>query len=119
MPAAKINLVIEQGATYRKQFTWKGPAPDKTPHNLTDYVARMHVRKNISASAILLELTDVNGGILLGGSAGTIVLYVEATATKDLDWGRAVYDLELEDISGEVTRLMEGEVTVSEQVTRE
>ncbi|MCK5307036.1 MAG: hypothetical protein KAJ73_00355 [Zetaproteobacteria bacterium] len=119
MPAANKPLIIEQGATYRKQFTWKGPAPDKIPHDLTDYVARMHVRKNVKSNDILLDLTNVNGGIILGGDAGTIVLYISATGTKTLDWERAVYDLELEDTSGEVYRLLKGEVTVDLQVTRE
>ena len=66
MPAAKLNLTIEQGATYKKKFTWKDSAG--VAIDLSGYSARMHIRKSkASSDPPLVELTNTNGGIVLGG----------------------------------------------------
>ena len=70
------------------------------------------------ATDLVIELTTVNGRIVLGGAAGTIQLLIDATDTKALDPQlKSRYDLELEDASGTVTRLVQGTVKVSENIT--
>jgi hypothetical protein len=90
-----------------------------TPVDLTGYTARMQVRASAAATAVLLDLTTENGGITLGGTDGTITCTSSATQTAALTFGTGVYDLELVDGSGVVTRLAEGSVCVSREVTRE
>ena len=115
MTARELNLVIEKGATFSKTFTWKNP--DGSAINLTGYTARMQVRQSKKASSTLLSLTTENSRITLGGAAGTIVLTITATDTAAISWATGVYDLEM--ITGStVKRLLEGAVTVSEEVTR-
>lgn len=110
----KVNLAIYQGATYDKTFTW---IVSDVPVNLTGYTARMKVRPTVSSSTVYLDLTTANGKIVLGGSAGTVQLLLSATETAALTFTTGVYDLEL--VSGStVTRLIEGNVTVSKEVTR-
>jgi len=116
MTPAKLNLTIFQGATFAKVLTWQVGSPP-TAVNLTGYTARMMVRATVDATAVLLTLTTENGGITLGGSAGTITLAITATATAALSFDTAVYDIEL--ISGAtVTRIVNGNIKLSLEVTR-
>lgn len=117
MGAAKYNFVIEQGATFCPVITWKDSAG--TAVNLTGYTARMQIRPSIDSTTKTVELTTSNGGITLGGSAGTISLLIGAASTDDLTINyRGVYDLELISASGVVTRILSGSISVSGEVTR-
>lgn len=115
---AKLPLKIYQGATFRKVVTWKVGDP-AVPVDLTGCSARMHVRAKLEATTPLLVLTTENGGIALGGTEGTVTLYVSDSDTSALDWVAAVYDLEIEFTNGDVRRLLYGAVTVSKEVTRD
>lgn len=117
MAASKLKLPIDQGATFRRRLTWKTGTPS-LPVDLTGYTARMQVRSEITDAAILLTLTTENGGITLGGAAGTIDLYISATATAGFTWETGVYDLEMVASNGDVIRLVAGAVSVSPEVTR-
>lgn len=116
--AAKINLRIEQGATFRPgAWTWKAGTPS-TAVDLTGCTARMHIRASQKAAAILLQLTTENGRITLGDAAGTIQLELDAETTEAITWTTAVYDLEIIHPDDTVTRLAEGRVRVDPEVTR-
>ena len=117
MAAAKLKLTIEQGATFRKTLTWKTGTP-ALPVDLTGCTARMQIRSEISATETLVSLTSEAGNIVLGGVLGTIEIIMTATATAAFTWTEAVYDLEIVFLSGDVTRLVYGAVTVSPEVTR-
>ena len=111
------DLEIQQGATLSLVATWKDSGG--TAINLTGYTARMNVRETYSSSSAFLTLTTENGGITLGGSAGTITLSASATTTAALTAPfSGVYDLELVSGGGVVTRLLEGVATISPEVTR-
>lgn len=119
MSAAKLNLLIEAGATFNAVLTWQDP--DGDPIDLTGYTARMQARTKADAADTILDLTsDPDGGITLGDEDGTITIKVAADTTDDLPAGAAVYDLELEapGPAGDVVRLVEGSITVRRQVTR-
>ena len=117
MPAAKLKLTIEQGATFRKSLTWKVGTP-AVPVDLTGCTARMHIRSTIPSATVLHELTTENGGITLGGTAGTIMMYISPTQTALMAWTAGVWDVEIVTAAGDVTRLLYGPVTVSPEVTR-
>jgi len=109
------DLCIPQGATFSRVVKWKA---DGTLVNLTGYTARMQIRQTAASATTTLALTTENGRIALGGSAGTITLSISATDTAAIAAGRYVYDLELVSAGGIVTRLLQGVVTVSANVTR-
>jgi hypothetical protein len=115
MTAGTYNIIIEQGATFARTLTWQA---DSANVNLTGYTARMMIRSTIDDSSTIVSLTTENGGITLGGAAGTIALLISATATAALTAGTAVYDLELISASSVVTRLLQGSVTIAREVTR-
>lgn len=113
----RYDLEIKQGATLSLVATWKDAAG--TAINLTGYTARLAVRDTYSSGTAILSLTTENGGISLGGSAGTITLAASATTTAALSAPfSGVYDLEVVSGGGVVTRLLEGAATVSPEVTR-
>ena len=114
---AKLKLTIYQGATFRKRLVWK--APNGTPIDLTGCTARMQVRSEVESVTPLLELNTAGGGIALGGAGGTIDLYVSDENTALVTWESGVWDLEITHPSGEVTRLAQGSISVSPEVTRD
>lgn len=117
MDTFKRNLKIKQGSTFNDVVIYKAGDP-AVPVDLTGCAARMQIRSDIDSPTVLLELTTTNGGIILGGVAGTITLRIEEPVTASLAWECAVYDLEIIFANGDVQRKMEGSVTVSPGVTR-
>lgn len=110
------DLTIYGGATFTRRVVWKdslGAIVD-----LTGYTARMQIRQSVRNPAVLVELTTENGGITLGGAAGTVDLLLTSTETAALTARAGVYDLELIDSEGIVTRLLQGAVEISPEVTR-
>ena len=88
------------------------------PLDLTGYTGRMQVRASIDAPGVLLDLTTENGGIVIDAPTGTIDRRVSAADSAALTFQSGVYDLELVDAAGDVTRLAEGDVCVDREVTR-
>lgn len=117
MAAFKVPLKIDQGATFTKQVTWKTGTP-ALPVDLTGCSARMQARSDVKSSTTLLDLTTANGGITLGGAAGTVTIRLTAAQTEAITWLSAVYDLEVVMADSSVRRLMYGSITVSPEVTR-
>jgi hypothetical protein len=111
-----FDITINQGATFELTITWKDSAG--TAINLTGYTARMQVRETYSSTSSIVSLTS-SSGITLGGSAGTIAIVISATTTAALTAPfSGVYDLELANAGGVVTRLLQGAATVTPEVTR-
>lgn len=119
MPAANLFLVIDQGATFRHRLVLKlGAEVDSPTLDLTGYSARMQVRSDFIAPDVLLELTTANGRIIITPATGMLELVINATDSALLDFSKGIYDLEIESPAGEVTRILQGVVTLSKQVTR-
>lgn len=117
MAESKLKLTIKQGATFRRGLKWKTGTP-AAPVDLTGYTARMQIREEVTSADVLATLTTENGGITLGGAAGTIVLYLSPVATAAFDWESGVYDIEMIAPNTDVIRLVEGGIVVSPEVTR-
>lgn len=116
MPAAQYTLTIEQGATLAQEFIWKDS--DDNPVDLTGYSAEAHVRESHDASSTLLELSTGDSTITLDEPNGSITLNATAATTAALSPALAVWDLEVTDAGGTVTRLVEGSVDITPEVTR-
>lgn len=109
-----LDLECWQGADFDYQLTW---TVSGSAVNVTGYGARMQVRQTVDSTAVVLSLT-AGTGITLGGTAGTITIAANSTATAALTDGQCVYDLELVSGAGYVTRLVEGNFTIYPEVTR-
>lgn len=115
MTAGNYNITAEQGASFRRVLTWRDAA--NALIDLTGYTARMQVRSDYFSDDITISLTTENGRITLGGSAGTISLYISASDMAALVADAYVYDLEL--VNGaEITRLVQGTFMINAEVTR-
>jgi hypothetical protein len=126
MAAGRYSFVIEQGATTNFQINWtdeSGSAID-----LSGYHARMQVRPTIESEIVYLSLSsslDSDGtGVNLSGSnfetplqSGSLAIYISADSSSLLDFNEAYYDLEMVK-QNTVTRLLEGKVKLSKNVTR-
>jgi hypothetical protein len=108
-------ITIPQGASFSQQFTWRDE--NNNPVNLTGYTARLMARESYDSPSAFISLTT-SSGITLGGALGTITLSMSATQTAGLPATRGVYDLELVSSSGNVSRLLEGSLMVTPEVTR-
>jgi hypothetical protein len=117
---ANYDLCINQGATYQPNFIWTaggcgvgtvGASPQ--PVDLTGYTAAMQFRNYYGGTL----LYDASADIVLGGTAGTIALTIPASVTETFTWYSGVYDLLLTSAQGVATRLLAGNVNVSQGVT--
>ncbi|MFF4777625.1 hypothetical protein ACFY05_32840 [Microtetraspora fusca] len=116
MPAAIWAIVFEQGVTWRAVLHVKDAAG---PLDLTGYTARLQIRESLNSPAPLLSLTSApGGGITIDGPAGKLAITVTDETTAAFTWCYGIYDLEIESPSGDVTRLLKGEVSVDREVTR-
>jgi hypothetical protein len=87
------------------------------PKNLTDWIARMDVRDSLDDAIPLVSLVSPTD-IVIDVATAQIEITISAAVTAALDFDEGVYDLELEDATGDVTRLIEGEVAFTKEVTR-
>lgn len=110
--ATKANLVIDQGSTFSADLNLTDENGDVL--DLNGYTANSQIRKwYTSSNAAASFTTSINT------SSGVITLSLTSTQTSNLVSGRYVYDVELNDTgSNEVSRIVEGIVTVTPQVTR-
>ena len=128
MSAGRYSFTIEQGATLDFELAYKDS--DNNPVNLTGYQGRMQIRPTVGSSTIYLTLSsslnDDGTGLNFSGSdglnpptSGTIGIFLSAESSSLLDFDEAVYDLELAtgSLYPVVTRLLEGKVKLSKNVT--
>lgn len=119
MTAAKRNLVVEKGATFRLNLRLKDS--DGNYLNLTDYIGRMQIRTAITDAVPLLDITNTD---FTFDANGRCQIKVDDAVTEALPVATdgviavAVYDLEIESPAGDVDRLMEGSVKIKPNVTR-
>ena len=116
MTAGIYNFTIDQGAQYTTQIIWADSSGN--PINLTGYTAAMQLRlQAASPNPSALNLTSSNGGITITPVAGEMDILMTTAQTGALNAGFYVYDLEIA-LSGVVTRIIQGQITVSAQVTQ-
>jgi hypothetical protein len=87
------------------------------PVNITGYTAALQIRSLPQSPTAVLSLTT-GSGITITGSTGTIAVTATAAQTGAIDQGPYYYDLEITSSTGIVTRVAQGQVVVSAQVTR-
>lgn len=121
MIAGIYNIFCQQGATFTRIIDLEYPdVVDPTifhPYDLTGFKARMQVRRTITSTTPVVELTTENGRIEIAELEGRILLIMEPSVTSAITTS-GVYDLEIESLEGVVSRVVQGSFTLSEEVTR-
>jgi len=113
--ATLYSTTIDQGADWYINFTYENSTG--TPINLTGYTAAMQLRSEPSDLTAALSLTS-SSGITITGTTGLVAVHATATQTGSLQAGIYYYDLEITSPTAIVTRLVQGQIVVSPQVTR-
>jgi hypothetical protein len=128
MAAGKYNFTIEQGATTKFEVQYNDD--DGTPIDLTSYQGRMQIRSDYAdfdstlyatlSSSLAVDGTGLNLRGIDGSkelTSGSIGVIISSAITETFDFDEGVYDLEL--VTGtNVTRLLQGKVKISREVTR-
>lgn len=104
------DLDIAQNSTFQIALNLLGP--DNLPFNLTGYTPKAQIRKTYQ-SAIIAQFDCHIADYL----SGRIYLAMTDEQTKLLPVGNCVYDVLLEDNTGNKFRALEGILTVSPYVT--
>lgn len=121
MIAGTYNILCEQGTTFVRVLELQAPDPlDDTVYNVYDlsgHTARMQVRRTIDSSSVMITLTTENGGVEIDGDEGKITIRMSDSDTAGLT-SSGVYDLEIIDAGGNVSRVIQGTFTLSLEVTR-
>jgi len=128
MSAGRYSFTIEQGATLDFELAYKDSS--NNPIDLTGYQGRMQIRPSVGSDTVYITLSsslDSDGtGLNFNGSdglnpptSGTIGIFISANSSSLLDFSEASYDLELATGSQFpiVTRLLEGNVKLSKNIT--
>lgn len=108
--ASKANLIIDQGTTFSTNLNLTDEYGDNL--DLTSYSASSQMRKWYTSSNATATFTAT-----VNTELATITLSLTANQTGDIVAGRYVYDVEI-DNGTTVSRVVEGMVTVTPQVTR-
>ena len=108
--ALKANITIDQGTTF--STTIDVTDEDGNIVNLTGFTGAAQMRKHYTSPTYYAFTVSVSA------ITGEVTLSMTANATNNVAPGRYVYDCELTDSNGTVSRLVEGIVTVTPGVTR-
>ena len=106
------ELTVDQGSTF--ESTIDLVSDDGAVINVAGYIFTGQLRKSYySANATAnLTLTIVNA------ANGNVKVSISAANTANIKAGRYLYDIKMTDTSNTVTRLVEGVITITPQVTR-
>lgn len=87
------------------------------PVNVSGYTAELQVRCLPSDPTAVLTL-NTTSGITVTGLSGEFACHATANQTRAIDEGTYYYDIEITSGAGIVTRLAQGQIIVSAEVTR-
>ena len=131
MIAGEYNITMEQGSTFSRLISIEQPdlATDSTGqtfmnYSLAGHTARMQIRRTIDSATPMISLTTENGRLtinpnIVADSANNneIAMLISAADTATLTTS-GVYDLEIINANGVVSKVIRGNVTLISEVTR-
>lgn len=106
------HLIVDQDSTFTAELTIYTDA--RYPFDLTDYTATAQMRRTpTSANAV-----DFTTSIPAPYTSGRVTIALSDEQTADLKPGRWLYDVVVENESGQRFRAIEGIITVNPSITR-
>ena len=105
------NLSVDQGSTFGAEIDVTDSNGD--PLDLAGYTVAGQLRKTYTSTTSTAFTSSV-----FSASGGIVKISLNATTTNALKAGRYVYDVELTDSTSIKSRILEGIVTVTPEVTR-
>lgn len=111
MAAGKLNLVIEQGATFKKTITVQDKNGVAINLANSDIVGVAKQRINSSTELFEFEIIERIDNL------GKFSIYLPDEATTLLNFTTGVYDIQIRFLDGTVMRLLEGNIVLNKGVT--
>jgi hypothetical protein len=111
MSAGTYNFTIEQGTTFSRVLTLQ---ENGSAMNLTGYSVASQMRSTHDSSTVVATFS----GSVTNASSGQITLSLTNSQTSAIEEAIYVYDVEITSGAGAVTRILEGTITVTPEVTR-
>ena len=106
------NFTIDQGTSFKANIDITDTDGDAL--SLSGYTVAGQLRKSFASTTFTAFNSSVSNE-----SNGTIEIVLSPTQTGELKSGRYVYDVEITKTStGEITRVIEGQIEVTPGVTR-
>ena len=116
--AGKWNTVIDRGAVWRRTLRFRDAVSEPIP---IEGPAFMDIRTRMDPnSALIARLDDTgsaDGVVSFGPDINQVNLFLSAEATADIGVGEYFFDVFVSDQSGDLIRLVQGEVSVRAQVS--
>lgn len=107
--AIKTNIVLDQGSDFL--FTFDLVDDNDVPIDLTGFTGKAMMRKfytSLKGHSFTVDVT----------TDGEVTLSMDSRHTSCINAGRYVYDCELTSSDGQVSRIIEGIVTVTPRVSK-
>lgn len=111
--AAYVELIMDQGTTFRNVINLTDDITNASLNILGYSISSQMRRSYYSANAtanIICTISDY--------ANGEITMSMTAANTSNIKAGRYLFDLETTDSNGVVSRVLEGIITVTPQITR-
>ena len=108
--ALKANITIDQGTSFATTIDVTDEEGNIV--DLTGFTGAAQMRKHYTSSTYYAFTVSISAG------TGEVTLAMAANVTNNVAPGRYMFDCELNDGSGTISRLVEGIVTVTPGVTR-
>ena len=113
MTAATYDLVIDQGSDFAIDLLIK---EDGVAKDLTGYAARAQMRTTRTSAEVAATFTCT---VLEPVTDGKVKMELTNASSSAIDAGRYFYDLEIHTPNNAIVkRLIQGEVTINQEVTR-
>ena len=112
MPTPYAELTVDQGTTFETSIDLVGD--DGAAINIAGYVFQGQIRKSYYSSNVTANLTITT----LSNTSGNVLVTIDAATTANIKPGRYLYDVKMTDTENIITRIVEGVLTVTPQVSR-
>lgn len=111
--AAYVELYIDQGTTFSNIINITDDITN-TPVNIQGYIVSSQIRRSYYSANPSANITCT----ITDALDGEITMSMTAANTANIKAGRYLFDVETIDTVGNVSRILEGIITVTPQITR-
>lgn len=111
--SAYVELYIDQGTTFNNVINLTDDVTN-TPINIAGYTATSQLRRSYYSTNASANITCT----ITNAANGELTLSMTASNTANLKPGRYVFDVKTVDTSNTTSRVLEGVITVTPQVSK-
>jgi hypothetical protein len=111
--AAYVELFMDQGATFNNVINLSDDLTNANI-NISGYVVRSQMRRSYYSVNATANITCT----ITNALNGEITMSMNANTTANIKAGRYLFDLETVDTLGITSRVLEGIITVTPEITR-